>query len=198
VLGGSGPSGGRLWGTGAGVGVRVARLVRVRSVAGDGGSWAERLRRARGGAAGAWEPERRGAGAGSSGAQAHGAGASCPKCGGPVQCGCERIQAVQGRRRRAGALAAARVAAGARRWASGSWDAAQRKQRGGSGVARAGVEAGDAGARVEQHAASRHWNGASARDPGGARARCWRRWRRRWSRTRASACAGTARLGVQD
>jgi hypothetical protein len=71
-------------------------------------------------------------------------------------------------------------------------------QRGGSGVARAGVEAGDAGARVEQHAASRHWNGAGARDPGDARARRWRRWRRRWSRTRASACAGTARPGVQD
>jgi hypothetical protein len=31
-------------------------------------------------------------------------------------------------------------------------------QRSGSEVARAGVKAGDAGARVEQHTASRHWN----------------------------------------
>jgi hypothetical protein len=65
-------------------------------------------------------------------------------------------------------LAAARVAAGAGRWGeqrragaerrSGSWGAAQRKQCSGSEVARAGVMAGDAGARVEQHAASKHWN----------------------------------------
>jgi hypothetical protein len=33
----------------------------------------------------------------------------------------------------------------------GSWSAAQWKQRVGSGVARVGAKAGDAGARVEQH-----------------------------------------------
>jgi hypothetical protein len=37
------------------------------------------------------------------------------------------------------------------RWANRSWSAAQWKQRVGSGVARAGAKAGDAGARVEQH-----------------------------------------------